>query len=298
MYSMRGRLIAIVTIVLGISIAAKSSATPLYGGYNGQSTSWVEYSIGDVETSLTSASILFGADTSERSWVRMRISLVPLFMRLEYTRDYLNIQSVAFNTLFPWPVQLGSEMVETPGEIPLWWVTAYLVLGVGGIDSEGNNWAETGIPGVYGVGADSAGNQWLWFKASNFLRGFGEDYVPVETEHVLRESDTARVEETMRALRGRFDASVGKALAGRLHSEQFMRAAHACAWSLPAAAYFPPTMYSPGSGTEADIQPLDRTCDPVLSQLLTAEIEDMLTILLEDFAREVQPLLRESLPAE
>lgn len=302
MCSMRGWLIAI-TVVLGVSVAAESRATPLYGGYNGQSTSWVEYQIGDVETSLTAASILFGADTSERRWVRMRISLVPLLMRLEYTRDHLGIQSVAFNTLFPWPIQLGSEIMETPGDIPLWWVTAYLVLGVGGIDSDGNSWAETGIPGVYGIGADISGNQWLWFKLGNFLRGYGEDFNPIETEGALRHTLLAQAETSLRSLQGRFDESVGKALAGRLRSAGFMRAVEACSRSLPAAAYFSRVGISTAEGVlpagDAAVEvnrAFELLCAPAVSELFAGEIEEGLAVLLDDFVQEVQPLLRESLP--
>lgn len=292
MGSMRGWLIGM-TVVLGLSVAAESRATPLYGGYNGQSTSWVEYKIGDVETSLTAASILFGADTNERNWVRMRISLVPLFMRLEYTRDHLGIQSVAFNTLFPWPVQLGSEIMETPGEIPPWWITAYLILGVGGIDSAGNSWAETGIPGVYGVGADIAGNQWLWFKVSNFLRGFGEDYTPVEPEAVLRENAVARAEKSLRLLRGLFDEWVGKQLAVMFDSPAFVRASVQCSRSFHAAASRSLNGIVPPAETN---RMFDQSCAPAVSELFAGEIEDGLAILLEDFVREVQPLLREGLP--
>jgi hypothetical protein len=289
---MKGWLIGM-TVVLGVSVAAEGCATPLYGGYNGLSTSWVEYKIGDVETSLTASSILFGADSNERSWVRTRVSLVPLFMRLEYTRDHLGIQSVAFNTLFPWPVQLGSEIMETPGEIPPWWVTAYLILGVGGIDSQGNSWAETGIPGVYGVGADIAGNQWFWFKVSNFLRGFGEDYTPVEPEGVSRDNDVVLVEQSLRSLQGLFEESVGKQLAVRLNAPEFACAAARCSLPLhPAASLFPR-----GSAPAAEVnRGFDPSCAGAVSELFAGEIEEDLAILLEDFVRVVQPLLRKPLP--
>ena len=292
-------------VALGVGSAAETRATPLYGGYNGQSTSWVEYKIGDVETNLTSASIIFGSDSNDRSWVRMRVSLVPFFTRLEYTRDHLGIQSVALNTLFPWPVQLGSEIMETPGDIPLWWVTAYLVLGTGGIDSEGNSWAETGIPGVYGMGSDSAGNQWLWFKVGDYLRGFGEDYAPVEPAGVPGDDIIPRTAQSLRSLRGRFDECLGKELAARLQSAEFMRAAAQCSYALHGAAYGSVTgTISAGGGlgmgdtAAGKNRACVQSCVPALSEQLTGDREDGLGMLLEDFVREVRPLLGESLPAK
>jgi hypothetical protein len=293
MCGMRGWLIA-VTVVLAVGLAPRVRATPLYGGYNGLSTSWVEYKIGDVETSWTAASILFGADTNERNWVRMRISLVPLFMRLEYTRDYLGIQSVAVNTLFPWPVQLGSEFMETPGDVPPWWITAYLILGVGGFASDGTSWTETGIPGVYGIGADSSGNQWLWLKAGNFLQGYGEDFNPVEPEDAATDSAAAQAGPSLHALQTRFDASVAGALARRLQSGAFARAAQACSRSLQAAS---PAFAGPGSAGNAS-PAADPACAQVADELVDGATGDGLTILLEDFVREVQPLLSTSLPEQ
>ena len=113
MGSTRGWLMAML-VALGVSSATEIRATPLYGGYNGQSTSWVEYKIGTVETNLTSASIFFGSDSDDRNWIRMRVSLIPFFTRLEYTRDHLGIQSVALNTLLPWPVQVGTYRPSRP----------------------------------------------------------------------------------------------------------------------------------------------------------------------------------------
>jgi hypothetical protein len=280
------------TVVLGVSVAAESRATPLYGGYNGQSTSWVEYKIGDVETSLTAASIIFGADSNERSWVRMRVSLVPFFTRLEYTRDHLGIQSVAFNTLFPWPLQLGSEIMETPGDMPPWWVTAYLILGVGGFASDGNSWVETGIPGTYGMGADNSGNSWQWFKVGNLLQGFGEDFNPVEPVRVLHDSAVANTEKSMHALQSRFDDSIDQALAGRLRSTAFIHAAAACSMSLQ-------MVYPSFSGGAAAVKMsgmLDPSCTQIADQLLAGDTGDGLATLVDNFVEKVQPLLGKSRP--
>ena len=304
MESTRGWLMAML-VALGVSSAAEIRATPLYGGYNGQSTSWVEYKIGNVETNLTAASIIFGSDSNDRSWIRMRVSLVPFFTRLEYTRDHLGIQSVAFNTLFPWPVQLGSEIMETPGDIPLWWITSYLVLGTGGIDSEGNSWAETGIPGVYGMGSDSAGNQWLWFKVGDYLRGFGEDYAPVEPAGAAGDVISQRTEQSLGLLRARFDESWGKELAARLQSADFIRAAARCSYALHGGADGSVTgtvSAGGGLGLGDAAAGRNRTCAQervaALFEQLTGDRGDGPGMLLEDFVREMRPLLREGLPSE
>ncbi len=289
MCRMRGWLIA-VTVALVVGFAAEGRATPLYGGYDGLSASWVEYKIGDVETTWTAASIIFGADSDDRNWVRMRIALVPLFMRMEYTRDYLGIQSIAFTTLFPWPVQLGSEFIETPGEIPPWWVTAYLMLGVGGFASDGTRWTETGIPGVYGIGADSNGNEWLWIKIGNFLQGYGEDFNPVEPDGPRPNAVLAQAETSLRSLQGRFEESVAGALARRLRSMEFIRAAAACSRSLQAAHPAGAGRAVAGDRSRAT----DPTCAQAVDELCGGEAGDGLAMLLEDFVREARPLIGRS----
>ena len=292
--------------VLGLALSAKTSATPLYGGYKGESPLWIEYRIGEVKTPLISSSIILGSDSEERTWTRIRISLVPFFTRLEFTRDYLDIQSVALNTLFPWPLQFGSEIAETDGDSPLWWVTAYLLLGVGGIDSEGNSWTETGIPGLYGVGTDISGNKWGWVKAGSLLWGIGENF-SIEWDKEAADTRIARLEESLLSLQDHFDAHAGDALAERLTAPGFINAAQKCSESLPGAGKAYPYFSAVSRGGRIGglpggdgITEMNRAahaaCGSALALLLTGGIENDLALLLDDFVREVQPLLREIHP--
>lgn len=292
-----GGWVALVIGVLVMVLPARAAATPLYGGYNGESALWIEYKIGEFKTPLFTSSIIFGSDIDERSWMRMRIALVPFFTRLELTLDYLDIQSVVFGTLFPWPVQLGTEIDVGGVDDPRWWVTSYLLLGVGGIDSEGNSWTETGVPGVYGVGTDISGNWWRWVKVGNLLWGIGEDFA-MEPGTRAGDAPVMQLEESLLFLHDRFDEYAGHKLAKRLNSAPLISAAEECSFSLlGAGAHTSFSRVSPrGLPAREGIAIMNQSayaaCNAVSAELLAGGPENDLPLLLEDFVQAVGPLLR------
>jgi len=139
----------------------------------------------------------------------------------------------------------------------------------------------------------------------DYLRGFGEDYAPVEPAGVPGDAIIPRMAQSLRSLRGRFDECLGKELAARLQSAEFMRAAAQCSYALHGAAYGSVTgTISAGGGlgmgdtAAGKNRACVQSCVPALSEQLTGDREDGLGMLLEDFVREMRPLLREGLPSE
>jgi len=151
--------------------------TPLYGGYNGESTAWSEYTILDAGNTLYRLRVILGVDTNSNAWVRVLFSTVPFITRVEFTYDSFDILSGNFSTYLPWPIKVGSQIQNNGSGDPLLrWFSVYLIFGVSGFDSNGTVWTETGIPGLNGNGNDTKGNQWSWIKILGWLFGVGEDF--------------------------------------------------------------------------------------------------------------------------
>jgi hypothetical protein len=152
-------------------------ATPLYGGYNGESTAWSEYTIADVGNTIYRLKVTLGVDTNSNAWVRVLFSTVPFITRVEFTYDSSDILSGNFSTYLPWPVKIGSQIQNNGSGDPLLkWFSTYLLFGVSGFDTNGTVWSETGVPGLSGRGYDTRGNEWQWLKILNWLFGWGEDF--------------------------------------------------------------------------------------------------------------------------
>lgn len=277
--------------VLAVLASSRTYATPLYGGYNGESETWVEYSVTGINTVLFSAKVFLGVDVNNHRWAKFRITAPPYILRLDVTYDSADILSVNVTTLLPWPVQIGSE-IDIYGEgRSLWWFVAYLVTGVSGVDSEGTRWVETGLPGVYGSGSDSKGNQWAWIKILDWLFGAGEDFA-VEG-YILNENTVGEVSQALlplshhlagayapgaRTLLERF--TEGKAVeAMALLSEKFRKG------RVPSLLARNPVLSPPG-----ELQPgLDALAAAIAEDVFTGEVREELQELLSRFARDVNP---------
>jgi hypothetical protein len=152
-------------------------ATPLYGGYNGESTAWSEYTAVDMGNSLYRLKVTLGVDTNANSWVRVFFSTVPFITRVEFTYDSFDILSGNFSTYLPWPIKVGSQIQNNgSGDPLLQWFSTYLIFGVSGFDTNGTVWTETGVPGLSARGFDTSANEWQWLKILNWLFGVGEDF--------------------------------------------------------------------------------------------------------------------------
>jgi hypothetical protein len=96
----------------------------------------------------------------------------------------------------------------------------------------------------------------------------------------------------MNALQSRFNTVVEGALARRLQSAAFARAAQACSRSLQVAF---PAIAEAGAAGNSSLA-ADPACAQLADELLDGETGDGLALLVEDFVREVQPLLGTWLP--
>ncbi len=163
------KILIVILFVMAVLVTSRTHATPLYGGYNGESETWFEYNIANINTLLFSAKVFLGVDVNDHRWAKFRISIAPFIVRLDVTYDSADILSINFTTLLPWPVQFGTE-IDIYGEgRSLWWLVVNVVTGVTGADSEDTRWVETGIPGVSGKGSDSKGNEWTWCESAELV---------------------------------------------------------------------------------------------------------------------------------
>jgi|GEM_PF-5534754 len=148
-----------------------ASASPLYGGYNGESERWAEVYLLEESTIGFSITISMGADPDlDVSWSRVSISslfLLPYIYNLELSYETGDIMSAAITTLQPWPTKFGADTNN------LRWVITNLILTVRGEDTNNNAWEENGIPGLYlyASGEDNHDHQWEWVKVLFLLVG-------------------------------------------------------------------------------------------------------------------------------
>lgn len=283
------KLFIMVLLLMGLLAHARSHATPLYGGYNGESQFWIEYKVADVSTLLFSGRVFLGLDVNDHRWAKFRISLAPYLVRLEVTYDAADIVSVNYTTLFPWPVQIGRE-IDIFGEgHSLWWFSVYLVSGVAGVDSDGTSWAETGFPGVSASGSDSVGNQWYWIKILNWLVGWGEDFT-IDGELFLNRTLSPGVQEELISLEDRCTRSfAGSAtvLLERFTEGEVMEDMVGFSERLQQLAAGLPFAPLDQVGSE-----LDALSDSLAGKVFTGEMRDELQKLLEGFARDTRPQLK------
>ena len=260
-------------------------ATPLYGGYNGESTAWSEYTIADVGNTLYRLKVTLGVDTNSNAWVRVLFSTVPFITRVEFTYDSFDILSGNFSTYLPWPVKIGSQIQNNGSDDPLLrWFSTYLIFGVSGCDTNGTVWSETGVPGLSGRGYDTRGNEWQWLKVLNWLFGVGEDFSEEGTFFNLQGSQ--ELEEEISSLQDqlayKYDARINK-LVELLTSKEVIRAV---AKASNAAVF---ATRNPLNCVQSDI---DCFSTAFGTTVFTQEVKAELNTLLTFFAPDVQQQLK------
>jgi hypothetical protein len=270
------RVIVILTLLLMVLVRIpRTWATPLYGGYNGESTAWTEYTIAEVSPALFNLKVTLGVDTDSHAWVRIVFSTIPFITRIEFTYDSLDILSGNFDTYIPWPIKIGSQ-IENNDEITplLWWFTVYVGFGVSGIDSERTIWTETGFPGVSGSGKDNNGNTWTWLKFLNWKFGVGEDFTE-EGREFLNPQQSQELEKVLSSLQNHIDQTYARrvnTLTTLLTSREVMLTVAEASRK----AVFPDSDYH--------ITSMETT-------VFTEDVKAELRTLLDSFAQDVQPQL-------
>ncbi|MEE8381095.1 MAG: hypothetical protein V3R78_04355 [Thermodesulfobacteriota bacterium] len=209
--SKRGTVI-IGIIMLALFAGSKTYASPLYGGYNGESESWWEISVVDEATVGFSLSISVGTD-NENTWTRIGVSslfLLPYIYKLEFSYETGGISSVGLTPLLLLPVKVG---IDSNG---LWWRIRNLLTRVEGEASDGTFWKEEigkegELPGVYYDGEDNNGNKWRWIKYFGVLVGQRE-VAPVSSAGILNQGNFLSPEKGLVSLRNRLTETYGSKL--------------------------------------------------------------------------------------
>ena len=274
----------LVLLMMLLICTPRSWATPLYGGYNGESTAWTEYNIAQVNSALFTLKITLGVDTNSHAWTKVRFSIVPFITRLEFTYDSFDILSGIFSTFLPWPVLFGSE-IETAGEDNslLRWFGAYVIVGVTGFDSENTIWTESGIPGVYGSGKDNMDNEWTWIKFLGWLFGVGEDFT-IEEGSLLNLKQSTEFEKELSSLQDyvtqKYSPRIQRLLEQLTSRETMTTVTH-----ISNTAAF--TTRNPLSSE------IDSLSVSIGETVFTEEMKTELNTLLSSFAQDMQPLLKQ-----
>ena len=291
------KILMVILFVMAVLVTSRTHATPLYGGYNGESETWFEYNIANINTLLFSAKVFLGVDVNDHRWAKFRISIAPYIVRLEVTYDSADIVSVNVSTWLPWPVQIGRE-IDIYGEgRSLWWLVVNVVTGITGADSEDTRWAEAGFSGVSGSGSDSKGNKWTWFKVLNWLFGAGEDLI--DGELFLQKNNSKGLEEELlslqedcsRAYAGKINVLLEKFTGGKVMRDMvhFSDKFPGRSLQLSCAHNVEGLPVAPLNAMQTDLDSLSAT---IAEEVFTGEIRDELQELLNDFARDSQPRLR------
>lgn len=148
---------SIITVLLlwSLVMATPLAASPLYGGYNGQSLVWVD-------------TFFFGIDNEARWWVRLPLDILGGTVRIIFkfeSSGALSAELATFNSVGQAQLLLG---IDTDG---LTWGETYQTNLLAGADSSGATWTEQSVLSFAGSGSDSNGNNW-WFATYNFQNIF------------------------------------------------------------------------------------------------------------------------------
>ena len=149
------RNIIMVVVLWSLVMATPLAASPLYGGYNGQSLFWID-------------TFFFGIDDQARWWVRLPVDIVRETLRIIFkfeSSGALSVELAAFNSVGQANFLIG---VDTDG---LSWGETFQTNLLAGSDSSGATWTEQSVLSFAGSGSDSNDNNWF-FATYNFQNIF------------------------------------------------------------------------------------------------------------------------------
>ena len=144
-------------LLLWTVISTPLYASPLYGGYNGQSGSWVDL-------------FFFGIDDQAHWWVRIPVVLEGGALRVQF--KYESTGAVSAEIVVRGLTEQGDFLfgIDTTN---VTWQELYELTLSGGSDSNGNAWSEQSIFNFLGTGSDSSENVW------GFIGTYIEKALPV-----------------------------------------------------------------------------------------------------------------------
>jgi hypothetical protein len=287
-------------VVIALFATSNASASPLYGGFNGNSKVWAEYYYDEPRIGF-SLRFSVGADTDFNWWVRVGLSFIPYIYNVGLSYESDNVLSLNFATILPWPVSLGIDTNR------LWWYIINVLFGVVGRDSDANMWGETWwlFPGLYAFGVDNNDNRWQCLRLFSVLVGVGEELFE-ENEISFNQKNSVKFEEEMRSLEVYFQEERGSKISAllveRLADDEIVENIRNLSEALnDRRALLPLTTFSINENGEG-ITPFDslNVTPPELNVLLTYveekvftdEIRDEIGVLLDSFAKDIQPHLK------
>lgn len=288
-----------VILVMALAVTSNAFASPLYGGYNGESETWIEVSIFEQNMIGFSLKITVGADVDLNWWAKFSVSGLYLWAynlsRIGFTYDVGDVVSTSFNSVLPWPLQVGADSNEL-----IWAITNFLV-GIVGVDTNDTKWQETGVAGVWARGMDSYDNQWRWLKVLSVLVG-----VDLEQEGSLNQEDFIRFEEELGSSKNKFEEEyalkISSLLMEKLTDDEIMVNVRNLSEELNDRMTFlyltnllsddksrVSLILDPLSGITSELNTLLRYVE---EKILTDEIRGEMGILLDEFAQDIQPQLK------
>lgn len=296
------RMLVIGMVVLALVFPGAVCASPLYGGYNGESEAWVEVYIVESADILFSLRISIGVDIDSHLWVRAGISslfLVPWgISSVGLSYETGNIISASIDAILPWPYQVGADTNN------LLWVVTSLLAGVSGGDSDENVWVEAGFPGVVACGEvmqeNGQENGWCWLKILPVLIGTQVD--PSSDRVIsLSKENFRKYEKEFKSLRdyfaGECSPQFSRMLREKLAGEEVMGKLGILSAAVSSRAAFPLAVLPIQEGERrfdalgAPTTELNALLRYVEEEIFTGEIKEEIDIFLDDFAREMKPRL-------
>jgi hypothetical protein len=294
--SKRG-IVIIGILMLVLFTGSKAYASPLYGGYNGESESWIEVFIINEVTIGFSLRVSLGIDSGlNASWVRVGISsffTLPYVSKLEFSYETGDIASLSVTGLLP--VKVGAD---TTG---LRWAIVNLVVRVFGADTDGNWWWEEGLPGLSlgASGWDSKGNEWQWVKLFRVLIGWNTEESVSRQSISLSGKNSRRREKKLMSLRHQLTKAYGSRLRalliekftdgavmeGIINHLETLNARMALPIYENKGALLP---MDPSSVMTSD---LDSLLEYIEEEIFTDEIKDEINVFSDSFARDIKPQL-------
>jgi hypothetical protein len=184
-------LIAVVVCIVGLA-ARPTGASPLYGGYNGESPVWIELrqNAGTIGL-LVSAAV--GLDAELNWWVEVEASFLffPYITTVILNYEVGGIVSTSLFVPLPWPVEVGADSTDLK-----WLMTrSPFFVQVIGIDSLENSWSEFQVPAVVGWGGDSKGGVWGWTRSPLPAQAAIKVGIGAEVESLKREEIAEKVRD-------------------------------------------------------------------------------------------------------
>lgn len=299
------RIFIIGMVVLALFAASDTCASPLYGGYNGESETWVEVYIVEVVTVGLSLRISIGVDPYlSATWIRIGISslfLLPYVSNIEFSYETGDIVSASLTGIIP--VKIGADTNDLQ-----WWIANFLTKVIG-VDSDDNSWSEKGltgmfgIPGVFATGEDNNNHHWQWIKFFPVLVGWREELAS-QQGIFLNQENFHRFEEELRSLRDHLTRACGPRLSAllleKLTDDEVMGGVLDHLEELSARMVLPLIALSIYENSE-ELFPMDlpSVVPSELNTLLTYVEEEIFTegirgevnLLLDTLARDIQPRL-------